>query len=150
MAKITRDSLRVSSKQKMIEAKFLIDNDYIDLSFYLIGYAIEFALKACVCKNLDIDDLFCENRQSKVKNELIAKFKTHDYESLIILSGLYKKKQEIQAKNEELYLDLTYIFKKANWKPDCRYYPVSTKSKEDVIEFFKSAKELLKWIENYW
>ncbi len=85
---------------KLKIAEFLIQNEFYDDAYYLGVYAFELLLKAKICKTLLIPDFFdFDNSKSRKlpaarakrteKDNLYKPFKVHDYEQLLILSGLY-------------------------------------------------------------
>ena len=81
---------------RLAEANVLLTQNYPDGAFYLAGYAVECALKSAICKALNIDDFFdtysSKAHGAKVKDDIVQKFKTHDFGTLLVLSGLYFKK----------------------------------------------------------
>jgi hypothetical protein len=125
---------------KLKEADCLFTNGFFDGAYYLGGYAVELLLKAMVCKTLKIDDFFAFNLPKK---ELYRPYKVHDYEDLIILSGLYSEFNATQS-------DVT--FKEhwsliRNWNEGARY--LTGKSSTDVEDFLTSIHEIVKWIKRY-
>lgn len=42
------------AEKRLEEAQLLYENKYYDAAYYLSGYAIEFALKAVICKRLNV------------------------------------------------------------------------------------------------
>ena len=48
---MNRKDLQDLSKLRLKEAKILIDNGSYDGAYYLCGYSVECALKACIAKN---------------------------------------------------------------------------------------------------
>jgi hypothetical protein len=103
-------------------------------------------LKAKVCKNIGIKDLFdFENKQKTwtVDNNLSKSFKVHDYGQLIILSGLYTD-FEIQNKKIDFKKNWSIISK---WNESSRY--LTGKTETDAKEFISSIKVIKQWIQNY-
>lgn len=49
---MNRKHLHQLTKSRLKEAKLLLDNDYYSGAYYLAGYSIEFALKACISKKI--------------------------------------------------------------------------------------------------
>ncbi len=77
--------------QKILDAECLLLGGRFDGAYYLAGYAIELLLKAKICKTLGIADFFDfdnKDRSVKIKNDNSV-FRTHNYEQLLILSGIY-------------------------------------------------------------
>lgn len=95
---------------KLNEAKCLFENGYYNWSYYTAGYTIELMLKAAVCKALEIENLYEENSRILKAFKYPQTFKTHNFEQLLMLSGVY-----ISLK-EKLAVDVAF---KANWLIVC-------------------------------
>lgn len=123
---------------KLKEAECLLKSGFFDGAFYLGGYAVELLLKAKVCKTLDIDDFFAFNLTAR--KELYKPYKVHDYEELLILSGLYKEFTAAQS-------DVTFKGHWSvvrNWSEGARY--LTGKTEKDAKDFLTSVYEISKWI----
>ena len=57
---MTRAEFQQLAEQRLLEAKALLDQGKWDGAYYLAGYAVELALKACVIKMLLATDAFPE------------------------------------------------------------------------------------------
>jgi hypothetical protein len=128
---------------KLLEARALYEAGYYDGAFYLGGYCIELALKARICKNLDIDNLF--------DSKYLRFFKVHDFDTLLMFSGLGERFERAKATNIDLYQNWSYI---CVWKEDCRYATVGNKTQIEVLQFLNAIDEpsngFLSWIKKYW
>ncbi len=105
------------------------------------GYAVELLLKAMVCKTLGIDDFFAFNLPAR--KELYKPYKVHDYEDLLILSGLYSAFNTAQS-------DVTFkghwsVVRK--WNESSRY--LTGIKEKDAKDFLTSLLEIVKWIEKH-
>ncbi len=137
---------------KLRASEFLIQGVFFDDTYYLGGYAFELLLKAKICKTLSIPDFFdFDNSKSRKlsvsktpkgdKDNLYKPFKVHDYEQLLILSGLYT---EFSSKiNNDLVFraDWSVISK---WDETLRYSAGSTKT--NVDSFIQSIKNIMSWL----
>lgn len=124
---------------KLQEAECLLKHGYCDGAYYIGGYSIELLLKAKVCKTLGITDFFLFN---KGKQEAYKPYKTHDYNQLLLLSGLYT---ELHSE-----LDNNLSFKKywslvREWEENCRYF--RGRKFSDVSNFINAVKEVGLWIQ---
>lgn len=140
---------------KIRVAKFLVQNGYFDDAYYLGGYAFELLLKARICKTLLIPDFFdFDNSRSRKlpvgkikradKENLYKPFKVHDYEQLLILSGLYA------AFSDKIITDLAFgadwsVISK--WDENLRY--ATGNSKTDVASFIRSIENMMLWLKQY-
>jgi hypothetical protein len=136
-----RADIQTLADIKLKEADCLFKGDFFDGAFYLGGYAVELLLKAMVCKTLGIDDFFAFNLPAR--KELYKPYKVHDYEDLLILSGLYKEFTAAQA-------DVTFKAHWSvvrNWSEGARY--LTGKTQRDAKDFLTSIHEISTWIGNY-
>jgi hypothetical protein len=150
----TEASILTLADKKLAVAEFLLNNQFYDDAYYLAGYSFELYLKAKICKTLVIADFFdfdsTGNRKiprregkSKINDQLYKPFKVHDFEQLLILSGLYS---EFCAKTADLQFmgDWSVVSK---WDESLRY---STGAKKpDVESFIESIKNMILWLKLY-
>ena len=121
---ISKQTLKEISKNKLDVSKILFKSDKYDTSLYLVGYAIELALKYKICKILKLDEGFPENKTefnvyiSKSSNDLgteitnLSEIRNHNLQKLLYYSG-----QEFAIKSLLLieWTDVSY------WNPELRY-----------------------------
>ncbi len=141
------------AQRRLYEAHKLLDVGCPDGAYYLGGYALELALKAIICKNFGIDDLFAETTSPgtpiAVDREAKKTLKVHALQRLIVFSGL-----KTQIENE-LGINPTFDFYWSNvveWNEAARY--TQGKSLSDVNIFLNSIDDptngILTWLKNYW
>lgn len=128
------------SEIKLKAAELLLDNGFYDDAYYLGGYSVELLLKARICKVLCIPDFFVFDGK-KLKQEAYKPFKVHDYEQLLVLSGLYQSHSELKAKDQNFASDWSII---CNWSEDLRYR--SGQKQKDAISFINSIKNVSSWL----
>lgn len=139
---VNGSSLRELAIARLKTVKILLKNSEFDVAVYLLGYVVEFALKAIICKRL------CLTEYPPSSDELERVFKTHHFDTLLVLSGLSNK---INANApSSLWNNWSELTK---WRVDMRYEPIGTYSKADVEEKIKALEErpygLLTWIKRY-
>lgn len=126
---------------KLQEAECLLKNKFFDGAYYLAGYAVELLLKAKICKTLDVPDFFLFD---KLKNQEVYKpYKSHDYEQLILLSGLNSK---FMMKKEEAGFRYHWSLV-SKWSEGSRY--ITGKTQIDVEDFINSIKKFSLWIQEH-
>src|ERR1700743_3777906 len=133
--------IQATADTKLSEAKCLFENGFFDGAFYIGGYAVELLLKAMVCKTLKIDDFFALS--SPIRRELYKTYKVHDYEDLLILSGLYSEFNRAQA--DIIFKGHWSIIR--NWNESSRY--LTGKSRKDTEDFLTWLLVIAEWIERY-
>ena len=126
--------------EKLEEAECLMGFGFFDGAYYLGGYAIELLLKAKVCKTLGIDDFFAFSR---FKREFYKPYKVHDYEELMVLSGLHS--EFLMAQKDDVFKAHWSVVD--IWNENARYE--MGKSGEDAQIFLTSLVEIVKWIEKH-
>ena len=77
---MNRIEFQTIAKLRVREAKILLENKQYDGSYYLAGYAVECALKACITKQFQ--------RHNMPDRKLVNDFYTHQLETLLKISGL--------------------------------------------------------------
>jgi hypothetical protein len=141
--------------KRLEEAKVLHRNKLFDGAFYLAGYSVELMLKAKICENWGITNLFNFDEKdfgSKKYNENISIIRrfvgTHSLTILLIISGLKLKFDNEKANNKILLKANSLIIEK--WSEQVRYLPNGNSNPNEVknlIDLLKHKKGLLKWIE---
>ena len=79
------------------EAKLLLDNNCYEGAYYLLGYALECAIKACIAKQVKEYD-FPDKQLANVSF-------THRLGDLLGVAGLKQKLQEKERTDEEFKLN---------------------------------------------
>ncbi len=142
------------ANNKLKVAEFLLSNGFYDDAYYLGGYSLELFLKAKICKTLLIPDFFdfdnSKNRKIPIaktrrgeKENLYKPYKVHDYEQLIILSGLYSV-----FSNELSVLSFSADWSVVSkWDENFRYS--NTITSKDAKSFIESLKNIIKWLSQY-
>lgn len=116
----TRSELIKVSKARLKSVKVLIDAKDWDVAGYLMGYVLEFALKAAVCKTIGQNEY-----PDNVKHDRMRSFfQTHDFETLLMVSGM-KNIFTLSTKSVrgvvQNWSDFTFQYQ-SNWT-DQRYKP---------------------------
>lgn len=143
------------AKIKLEAAECLIQGSFFDDAYYLGGYAFELLLKAKICKTLCIPDFFdfdksksrrlpVNNAKREQRENLYKPFKAHDYEQLLILSGLYTIFSSKIASDASFKADWSII---STWEESVRYR--IGKNKKDVESFIQSIKNMMLWLQQY-
>jgi len=140
----TRQELKKLAKIRLLEAKALFDKGLYDGACYLAGYVVEMALKARICRILDM-------AAYPESGEISRLFKTHKYDDLVKLSGLERKFEEAKKLNSELFTNWSLV---TEWSEEFRYRPVGTNSKiraQQIINALENPKDgIFTWIKKRW
>jgi HEPN domain-containing protein len=137
---VNRTDLRLLAQERIEEAEHLFNMTKYSGAYYLTGYAVEFALKACVAKLTNEHDFY---------DKAIAKdCFTHNPAILVKLAGLRPQLDADMATN----LDL-----EANWGVVCAWTEASRyefHTKDEAESLFKAVTDathgVLPWIRTHW
>ncbi len=137
---MNRNSFQQISRIRTREARVLLDAGYYPGAYYLIGYAVECALKACVSKQVKRYDF----PDKKLANEAF----THDLEKLVRIAGLAPDFKRERRTN--LDLDLNWAVVK-DWSESIRYeISVSEAQARDLYSACTGRNGILPWIKKRW
>ena len=135
----TENEIIVLAETKLKAAKVLLVNGYPDDAYYLGGYSFELLLKAKICKTLQVPNFF-DFDNNNIKRAATSSYKVHDYEQLILLSGLFKE-FEAKKKEKDFFADWSKI---SSWNENVRY--VIGRDIDDVRKFFSSLENMMVWL----
>jgi HEPN domain-containing protein len=137
----TASELKMLAIERLTEAQLLCDNRFYTGAYYLSGYAIEFGLKAVICKKLAIE-IF---DKQVVSGNILKAFQIHDLTDLIILAGLNQQLETLISED--------IVFSK-NWSVvsawnEQRRYDFGCNS-QTAQRFLVSVNKILIWIQQHW
>lgn len=122
------------------EAEVLLAADCYQGAYYLAGYALECALKACIAKQVKAFD-FPDKR-------LANNCYTHKLSDLINTAGLKETLIEQEKQNEEFKLNWAVV---SEWSEESRYECAITK--QDASNIFTAIIDnesgILPWLKKY-
>ena len=138
---MNRRDLQRLSNIRLREAKALLDSRYYSGAYYLLGYAVECALKACIARQVqrhDFPDLH------RVRDSY-----THDLQALLKVSGLDIELGQERISNPALHRNWITV---RDWTVDSRYEYEITEA--TVREFFSAgtvrSNGILPWLRKRW
>lgn len=138
---MNRRDLQRLSNIRLSEAKVLLDNEYYSGAYYLLGYAVECALKACIAKRV---------RQHDFPNlQTVRESYTHDLRALIKVSGLEIELRGERIGNSALDTNWTTV---VDWTVDSRY----DHAREEVTtrDFYSAitarSDGVMPWLKRRW
>lgn len=142
-------TLKYLITQKTKDAQSLFSDNRNASAIYLMGYAVEYALKRKICATLNFYNGFPENNTelrnyisywastgtpSRISFNQIREIRHHDLETLLTYSGA---EPTIKA----LFLDEWEAI--VYWNPENRY-KIQRVSKDKAEKFIKSAKKIIR------
>ena len=137
-----RQTLKSVTKAKLKAAKILYQSGDSDTAGYLLGYVVECALKAVICRKLNLSEYPDTSRHKDV-------FASHDFDRLLTLSG-YSNKIDLKV-NQKLFNNWSILTK--DWKPETRYNE-NVYNQNVIQEKFNALEDskdgFLVWIKRKW
>ena len=125
----------------MADARVLLDNGRFVGAYYVLGYAVECALKACIAKQIRRYDF----PDRKLANDSY----THDLESLLGTAGLRHQLLTDLRTNRDLAVNWAIV---KEWSEQARYDTAISKVK--VREFYIAVTArgvgVLSWLRKWW
>lgn len=126
---------------RLAEAKILLESDKYEGAYYLMGYAVECALKACIAKQVNQFDF--PNKQ------LANQSHTHKLTELLGVAGLKQRLAEKEDQNTEFKLNWAVV---KDWSEVSRYECTVEASKAE--DLFNAATDqnsgILAWLKTFW
>ena len=126
---------------RMSEARILLESEKYEGAYYLIGYAVECALKACIAKQVNQFDF--PNKQ------LANQSHTHKLTELLGVAGLKQKLAENEDQNTEFKLNWAVV---KDWSEVSRYECTVEATKAG--DLFNAATDensgILAWLKTFW
>lgn len=138
---MNRSEFQRISRIRKKEARILLSNKEYAGAYYLIGYSIECALKACIAKQIQKWDF--------PDKEITNKVFTHNLESLLKLAGLEQQLKKDMDTNPSLKTNWAVI---KDWSESSRYKTnITQKDATSIYSSCNSRKDgILPWIKKKW
>ena len=138
---MNKSDLQVISKMRLKEAKTLLKSGHYAGAYYLAGYSIECAIKACIAKQI--------KRYEFPNRDLVNKAWSHDLENLIGIAALTPALQADMKINRNLQLNWAVV---KDWNESSRYdINISRSKAEDFYSAcFARGDGILSWIKKRW
>lgn len=137
----TRNQLKDLALLRLREADVLFANGLYDGSKYLAGYVLELALKARICRVLDVTEY-------PATGELGRVYATHDLDRLLTLSGLRRK---LMLANKAIFDNWALA---APWKPEQRYDAPGSVTERELTDLLSAIRDnqngVFTWIKKFW
>ncbi len=137
----TKAEFQQIAEHRLEEAKVLLDQGRWNGAYYLAGYAVELALKACIIKMLLTRDAF-------PKREFSSNCYTHSIEKLSSMADL--ESARIAATNVDTEFLANWLLVK-DWSEEKRYHRIDKAEAESLYTAIADpAHGVLSWIKTNW
>jgi hypothetical protein len=126
---------------RLLEAETLLKSERFQGAYYLIGYSLECALKACIAKQV--------NQYDFPNKQLANQSHTHNLTELLGVAGLKQKLSEKEKADPEFSLNWAVA---KDWSETSRYECNIEMTR--ATDLFNAVTEInsgiLAWLKTYW
>jgi hypothetical protein len=137
---MNRADLQRLASTRAREAQVLLDSDCYDGAYYLVGYAVECALKACVARQT--------RRYDFPDKRAVIESYVHDLEKLVRAAGLTGDFALESKRDTQFQLNWGIV---KEWSEESRY---SLWTKAQAEGLYKAVTDrrhgVLRWIKQHW
>lgn len=141
---MTRRELQKIAVTRLEETKALYENGLYDGAVYVCGYVVEAALKARICRHLQMKEYL---DTGDMKNMFLS----HDFDRLLLLSGLKNRINLANRRGTSLFKHWSLL---TTWTPDMRYAPVGTYNQQYAQDLINALEDkvdgFMIWIKKLW
>jgi HEPN domain-containing protein len=128
------------AETRLREAKSLLDDGFPDGAYYLAGYAVECALKACIAKRTREHDF--------PDKALVNESYTHNLKELVRLALLKRELETALTADPAMDLNSTIV---QGWSEASRYAKKSFEEAAGLLQAIEDqAGGLLTWVRQRW
>ena len=140
MATLSRIELRRLAQEKVNDANLLFDHGRYTNAYYLYGYGIEFALKACISR------LF--RNHSIPEKRLVNDTYIHELKKLVVTAKLA---DELEQQNFESQIFKGHWQIVSSWSEQVRYAKVGQQLADAMrVAVTDETNGVLKWLKMHW
>ncbi len=137
---MNRKDFKEIAKIRLKEAAILLKNHNYDGAYYLCGYTVECALKACIAKNtkrFDFPDIKTVNSSY-----------SHNLEQLVKVAGLWAHLLHEMSTSNQFASNWNTV---KDWDESSRYQRNNNKEANDLYSAIADRNNgVLHWIQQYW
>jgi HEPN domain-containing protein len=139
-ATVNRAELQRLAKERISDAKVLLDARHWSGAYYVAGYGVECALKACIAKLMKAEDF--------PDKAFAEKCWTHSLPQLLGLAGLKADLDAAMQANPDLSDNWDTV---KEWKESSRYARTPKADAEELYAAITDKKHgVLSWLKRHW
>jgi HEPN domain len=137
---LNRQDLQLLAHTRLREAKALLDAGEFSGAYYICGYAIECALKACIAKRTDQHDF-----PDKLR---VEQSYTHDLSNKLLAAAGLQQELEDKLKADAPFANKWLVVK--DWTEGSRYELHDQKKAVDFYTAVADTNGVLAWLKTRW
>lgn len=128
------------ARRRLKEARTLLKNGGYDGAYYLAGYAVECALKACIAKQT-------QRHEFPDKTRVLDSY-SHDFAKLVRVANLTNDLQNERNANSVFRQNWSIVEK---WSEETRYQIITFDEATEPCSAIADRKNgVLSWLKKYW
>jgi len=137
---VNRRDLKELSTVRLREAKVLSEAECWDGAYYLAGYAVECALKACIAKTTARYDFPAKQK--------VVDSHTHNLNTLVIVAGMEKL---LKTRSQSDLVFREHWNSALDWSEKSRYERISQESAEELLVAVSERRHgIIPWVKQHW
>lgn len=138
---MNKSDLQTLTDTRVTDAKLLLDAGRFPAAYYLLGYAVECALKACIAKQIKEHDF--------PDKQLVLDSYTHNLEQLLRISGVKPQFDSRMKADKALEVNWTTV---KDWTEAARYdNNVPEVRAQDLLNaIIDPTSGVLTWLKTVW
>lgn len=135
-----RIDLQAYAETKLQDARLLANHERASNAYYLAGYSVELALKACIAKQISANTI--------PDKDLIRNVYSHEFSKLIGLAGLSGELKRELARDQVFAVNWAIA---SEWVPDARYRPYTMFEAQALLDAIEDSEHgVIQWIRRFW
>ena len=137
---MNRRDLQILATVRLKEATVLLSSGWSDGAYYLAGYAVECALKACIAKGTQRHD-FPERKKVEASH-------SHNLRELVRVAGLEEARVEHAGRHPEFLANWDVV---QTWSEQSRYRRYSQEAAHGLLNAIEDRRHgVISWIKQRW
>ena len=135
-----RTDLQAYAQAKVDDALLLLHHNRWSNAYYLAGYGVELALKACIARQVSADTI--------PDKAILKDVLSHEYPRLVGLAGLKGDLKDEQDANPNFAANWGIV---SEWSPDARYRSWPAMEAQLLLQSIVDPNNgVLPWIKRFW
>ena len=140
MADLNRAHLQRLARTRLLDARVLIKHRRYAAAYYIVGYAVECALKACIAKQT--------RRHAFPNRQLANDCYTHNIQKLVDLARLASPLERTRRADTQFGDNWAVV---RDWSFERRYdFAKSVEARDIVRAVGDPAPGVLRWLQGHW
>ncbi len=138
---MNKSDLQTLTDTRVTDAKLLLDAGRFPAAYYLLGYAVECALKACIAKQIKEHDF--------PDKQLVLDSYTHNLEQLLRISGVKPQFDSRMKADKALEVNWTTV---KDWTEAARYdnNVPEVRARDLLNAIIDPTSGVLTWLKTVW